>query len=93
MSYDYITQCNKRENINSIKDRVSAEFYERKYFGNSALSDIRVGNLKIKPATDVYASTPSVMKHPDVKKPSKFKQFLSRIGNSFKNFFRWKEKN
>ena len=67
MSFDYIQQCNNRENVNSIKDRLSAEFNERKYFGNSALSDIRVGHFKVKPATDVYASVPNVENHPNVK--------------------------
>ena len=90
---DLINNCTIKENYSSAKDRMNALYYETKYFGNSALGDIRAGNLKIQPATDIYAAEPNIAEKPEFKQKSKFKQFLSRIGNSFKNFFRLKERN
>ena len=89
---DFLDKCAAKSHAFSAQDRMNAMYYEAKYFGNSALADIRVGNYKVMPAKDIFHAVQDVANHEEVKPKSKFKQFLSRVGNSFKNFFRIKEK-
>lgn len=94
MNFDYITQCCKQEQIYSMQDQMKAEFQEFNTFGNSVLQEVKRGDYKIKMPKELLSKQDKVVLSSEYEKPkSKFKQLLSRIGNSFKNFFRLKEKN
>lgn len=89
---DFLEKCSTQSHIYSAQDRMNAMYYEAKYFGNSSLADIRAGNFKVAPAKDIFHAVQNVAEHENVKTKSKFKKFLSRVGNSFKNFFSIREK-
>ena len=94
MDFDFVKQCIYKEKIYSMQDQIKAEMQEFKTFGNSVLQEVKRGNYKINLPKETFTNSDKVVLKSEYEKPkSKFKQFLSRVGNSFKNFFRWKEKN
>lgn len=83
-NYSFITAGNIADNI---IDRMNAEYYEKKYFGNSILENIRKDTLeKSEPNRPEMNTVPEVIT--DNKKPSLINRFKNFVKNNIGNIIK-----